>query len=44
VFAIAREVVAEIDAELNARMGAARVAKLRGLLVELGAALEPGDA
>jgi DNA-binding MarR family transcriptional regulator len=44
VFAIAREVVDEIDAELNARMGAARVAKLRGLLLELGAALEPDDA
>jgi DNA-binding MarR family transcriptional regulator len=44
VFAIAREVVAEIDAELDARMGADRVAQLRALLVELGVALEPDDA
>ena len=44
VFAIAREVVAEIDAELDARMGADRVAQLRALLQELGAALEePGS-
>ena len=39
VFAIARELVAEIDAELAARMGPAKVSRLRALLAELDAAL-----
>jgi DNA-binding MarR family transcriptional regulator len=39
VFAIARELVAEVEAELVQRMGAAKVRRLRALLEELGAAL-----
>lgn len=39
VFAIVREFVAETDARLQARLGAAKVARLRALLTELSAAL-----
>jgi DNA-binding MarR family transcriptional regulator len=39
VFAIARELVAEVEAELVERMGPAKVRRLRALLEELGAAL-----
>ena len=39
VFAIARDVVADVDARLNARLGEAKVRRLRALLEELGAAL-----
>ncbi|HEY8583439.1 MAG TPA: MarR family transcriptional regulator [Capillimicrobium sp.] len=41
VFAVARDTVQEIDRELTARLGAERLAELRALLEELGAALEP---
>jgi hypothetical protein len=40
VYAIARELVDEIQAELDARIGVAKVARLRALLVELGSALD----
>jgi DNA-binding MarR family transcriptional regulator len=39
VFAIAREVTVEIEAEWARRMGRARIRRLRGLLEELNAAL-----
>jgi DNA-binding MarR family transcriptional regulator len=39
VFAIAREVVAEVEAELVEKLGARDVARLRALLVRLGEAL-----
>jgi DNA-binding MarR family transcriptional regulator len=39
VFAIVREFVAEIDARLEARLGTAKVARLRALLTEHSAAL-----
>ena len=39
VFAIAREVVAEIDAQLTERLGEAKLRRLRALLQELDAAL-----
>lgn len=39
VFAIVREFVAELDARLVARLGAAKVRQLRALLSELGDAL-----
>ena len=39
VFAIARELVADIDARLDERLGAAKVRQLRALLQELGDAL-----
>jgi DNA-binding MarR family transcriptional regulator len=39
VFAIAREVVAEVDARLDARLGADKVRRLRALLEELNDAL-----
>ena len=53
VYAIARELIAEIDARLDERMGSAKVRRLRALLEELGEALpgprsgagdRPGDA
>ena len=39
VFAVVREFVAEVDARLEARLGAAKVQRLRDLLQELNAAL-----
>jgi DNA-binding MarR family transcriptional regulator len=39
VFAIAREVVADVDAQLAERMGEAKLRRLRALLEELDAAL-----
>lgn len=39
VFAISRELVAELDARIAERLGADRVAELRGLLEDLRAAL-----
>jgi DNA-binding MarR family transcriptional regulator len=39
VFAVAREVTAEVEAELTERLGAARLRRLRALLQELDAAL-----
>jgi len=39
VYAIAREVVAEVEARLDARLGADKVRRLRALLEELNAAL-----
>jgi DNA-binding MarR family transcriptional regulator len=39
VFAIARALMADIDARLRTRLGDAKVAQLRALLQELGAAL-----
>jgi DNA-binding MarR family transcriptional regulator len=39
VFAIAREVVAEVDAQLTERLGEAKLRRLRALLEELDAAL-----
>jgi hypothetical protein len=40
VYAIARGLVGEIDAELDARLGPAKVRRLRALLVELDGALD----
>jgi DNA-binding MarR family transcriptional regulator len=40
VFAVARELVREIRAELDARLGARTMAELRALLVELAATLD----
>jgi DNA-binding MarR family transcriptional regulator len=40
VFAIARGLVADIQSELERRMGKAEVARLRGLLQDLGTVLE----
>jgi DNA-binding MarR family transcriptional regulator len=39
VFAIAREVVAEVDAQVTERLGEAKLRRLRALLAELDAAL-----
>jgi DNA-binding MarR family transcriptional regulator len=39
VFALARATMADVDARLDAALGAERVAELRALLVEVGAAL-----
>ena len=39
VFAIVRSSIAELDARLDERMGAAKVAQLRALLEELDAAI-----
>ena len=39
VYAIVRELIAELDARLDERMGAAKVAQLRELLEELGGAI-----
>jgi DNA-binding MarR family transcriptional regulator len=39
IFAIARETVADVEARLDARLGAAKVRRLRALLEELNAAL-----
>jgi DNA-binding MarR family transcriptional regulator len=39
VYAISRELVAEVDAQLTERLGTKRLAELRGLLEELDAAL-----
>jgi DNA-binding MarR family transcriptional regulator len=39
VFAVVREFVTEIDARLEARLGAAKLQRLRALLTELDAAL-----
>ena len=39
VFAVVREFVAEVDARLDARLGAAKIARLRALLKELDEAL-----
>lgn len=39
VYAIAREVVAEVEAQLTERMGEAKLRRLRALLAELDAAL-----
>jgi DNA-binding MarR family transcriptional regulator len=39
VYAIVRELIAELDARLDERMGAAKVAQLRELLEELGRAI-----
>ena len=41
VFALARELVAEIDRRLEDRLGAAKVRRLRALLGELDAAVRP---
>lgn len=41
VFAVARELVSEVEQELSARLGTAKMARLRALLEELGEALEP---
>jgi DNA-binding MarR family transcriptional regulator len=43
VFAIARELVAETDARLDAELGPARVRELRGLLQDVRAALGDGS-
>jgi len=43
VFAIARELVAETDARLDAALGPARVRELRGLLEEVRTALADGS-
>jgi DNA-binding MarR family transcriptional regulator len=40
VYAIARGLVGEIDAELDARLGPVKVRRLRALLVELDAGLD----
>jgi DNA-binding MarR family transcriptional regulator len=40
VFAIARELIRELQLELDSELGAARVAQLRALLIELSATLE----
>jgi DNA-binding MarR family transcriptional regulator len=42
VFAIVRASIAELDARLDERMGAAKVAQLRALLEELDAAIASG--
>jgi DNA-binding MarR family transcriptional regulator len=39
VFALVREFIAELDARLDERLGAAKVQRLRELLVELGEAV-----
>ena len=39
VYAIVRELIVELDARLDERMGAAKVAQLRELLEELGGAI-----
>jgi DNA-binding MarR family transcriptional regulator len=39
VYAIVRELIAELDARLDERMGAAKVGQLRELLEELGEAI-----
>lgn len=39
VFALVREFVADVEARLEERMGAAKVRRLRGLLEELGEAI-----
>ena len=41
LYAIAREVVAEIEAEWTQRLGKAKMRQLRALLEELNAGLEP---
>ena len=40
VFAVVREFVAEVESRLGARLGAAKLARLRALLHELGEALD----
>jgi hypothetical protein len=40
VFAVVREFVAEVDARLDARLGIAKVTRLRALLQELDEALD----
>ena len=42
LYAIARAYVTEVEADLTQRLGAAKVRRLRELLVELNAALSPG--
>jgi DNA-binding MarR family transcriptional regulator len=42
VFGVVRDFVAEVDARLAARLGDAKVQQLRGLLQELGDALDAG--
>lgn len=41
VFGVARELVADVDARLDRRLGPARVRELRALLEDLRAALDP---